>query len=754
MFAVPAELADKARIAAEKRQQRNARYRASHQDKRSNHHAPDELRYRDYPFIMWDGEAPTDAGYSLFGSSAGHIICKPHLATEDCFDLLLRAKLEHPKSIFFWFGGRYDWDEITRQSIPLHKLNRLKTAGTLWWHGYRLTEIEGKVYTIQKDGVSVRIYETTGWFHTTYIQALRNYGIGTNRCSHGNKRCDDDCRCDSPESPCQLCRIELGKSKRGGDEFLYRDIEEITRYMFDELSCGPALMDRIRDICHDAGFNPRAWYGPSALARELLTRNNIYAAMADCGPAVNRAAQFAFAGGRFENFRGGVITRPGWIYDENSAYMSAALDLPNLARGNWREGREFEPGKFAVYNISYHDKNYQVTKPQPLFRRLKNGTVCWPRSVTGWYWSPEAELVKDDPGAVFHKAYIFDEIDAHDRPFNFVKEIYRRRLILASLGNDNPTRQAEKALKWALAAIYGQLCRIVGWDRKNRKPAKTHQLEWAGYITSKCRADMYRVAMAAGDSLISIDTDSVTALCRLDVREGIELGEWKTETFDSGAFFQNGVYFTYKDGQWSKGKTRGMERRQNNTAAITPEILIEAIRTNRNVKLQPKKKYVTTRMAINGQMVHHGTWRSHPGNVLEFGGGGKRYHNRKFCGRYCNSDFHVFLPSFAPGGADDLFNRTSVPHFLPWKDMVPADRIDVKLLRDILWIDRDNVDSDDEEWVVELIGQTPETNSTHMVSAELQAYGEETRESAREYDRLLSMQPALVASRVHSGNAL
>lgn len=708
MIAVPAELAERERIKAERKRARDTRYnnslkgreREARRGQRS-HHAADELKYGQYPFIMWDGEAPTDTGYSLFGSSAGHEICQPHLTTEQCFDLLLEAKQEFPKSIFFWFGGRYDWDEITRQSIPMQKLARLKNSGTLHWHGYRLTEVEGKVYTIQKDGISVRIFETTGWFHTSYGRALRDYAIGTENCPHGYETCptETDCECE-----CTVCRIDMGKRSRA--IFQWQDIDEIARYMRSELALGPALMDRVRKICHDAGMDLRSWYGPSALARLLMTRHKVFDAMAECPSAVNLAAQFAFAGGRFEPFRGGIITVPVYTKDKNSAYMDAALDLPNLRHGTWRKGKMYEPGKFAVYHIKYQDKSkpLDITKPQPLFRRHKNGNVTWPARVEGWYWSPEAELVANDPGATFIESYMFDEDNELDRPFAFVRELFRQRLVLQSLPKTNPSRQAEKAFKWALASFYGQLCRIVGWNQRDRKPPATHQLEWAGYITSHCRAAMYRVALEAGDSLVSIDTDSVSALRDMIVPLGSKLGEWKAEDVDGGIYFQSGVYFTQKNGEWSQGKMRGMERQR--IPAVSPDLLRTAIQTDSKVKLASRRKYITTRMALNGQFSNHGKWVEHPGNILEFGGGGKRYHNRQYCKQRCNRDIHVFSPSLEYNDSSDIFDCQSYPHLLPWKDDRDSKRVDTKLLTDLLWVQRDDVDTED-EWLATLLDNYP-----------------------------------------------
>lgn len=668
------ELVDKAQAEWERKRDRQQRWVKANPGK--SHHSPDEIRYKDYRFVGWDGEAPKDVGYALFGSSDGDEICGKALTTVDFFELLISAKKRDKHTIFVWFGGRYDWDEICRRSIPLKKLSALKFGGTVHWNGYRIHEVPGKIYTIRRqvDGEpEVVLYEIHGWFHTPYAIALKNYQIGT---------------------PAEIERIISGKEDR--PTFLWSEIEDIKEYYHLELKLMPPLMDRVRDIVLRAGFNPRGWYGPSALARELLTRHKVFKAKALCPDEVNNAACFAFAGGRFEGVRGGNIHVATWTYDKNSAYMHAALCLPNLAKGRWRHTNgQYEPGKFAVYHILYRDnRQFYPLRIHPLFRRLKNGNVCWPARVEGWYWSPEAELVKDSPYAQFMEAWVFDEDDPTDRPFSFVKEVFRQRLLLQNLSPDNPSRVAEIALKWALAAIYGQLARVVGWDRKKRLPPRTHQIEWAGYILSHCRADMFRLGVKAGESLLTIDTDSVTSLCEIDgVELGKELGQWKVDKADETVLFQNGVFFTKHGGEWSKGKSRGVEKRAK-TPDLTPQMLIDAIEGDKDVKLTPRRKYITVKMALNGQYDAIGEWQDRPGNTLVFGGGGKRYHNRKLCWKYCSGEIHGFIPR--PYGLEDPFDIMSCPHVLPWKQKKTSG-----VHTDTLWVNDD--DLLDEPWLAQLV---------------------------------------------------
>jgi hypothetical protein len=680
---VPADLAEKARNRAERERARKARSRASWAADNRKRHDGKALSYSEYPFVMWDGEAPQDTGYSLFGSSLGHEVCRPHLTTEDCFDLLLQAKTENPDTIFIMFGSRYDFDEIIRQSMPSDRLARIKWFGAVTWHGYTVKQAEGKWFSIRKNGVTVKVFEIFGWFNTAYVKALEDYGIGT-----------------AEE------REILRKNKEKRPEFLFSEIEGIKRYMRLELKLGPVLMEHVRSLCLQAGFNPRAWYGPSALATEMLRRNGIKEFMSRCPDPVNRAAQQAYAAGRFEMFRGGILS-PVYQKDINSAYVRAMLELPNLTTGSWRLGRTFEPGKFGVYRIRYrHSQRFNHTYPMPLFRRLQNGTVCWPATVENWYWSPEAELVANDPDAKFLEAWIYD--DDGSRPFEFVREVYRKRLLLKNLPKGNPSREAEKAFKWALAAIYGQLCRTVGWDEFRRKPPAFHQLEWAGYITSWCRAQVWKVAVKCGDNLVSIDTDSVTAMCPIEgTDDGIELGQWEPSEADRGVFYQSGVYFLEKDGTWIYTRLRGVDYR-GKRPPVKPEDLITAIRNGKAIRITPKARYISIRQSLGWGLKLQGQWiQPEDLETLVFGGQGKRFHNAKHCRDLCSGDCHVFLPAgnlgnVVAGNPVFDFERIlywSKPHTLPW--LKPRDS-DVALARDYLWVDTENMDVED-YWKLELV---------------------------------------------------
>ena len=218
---------------------------------------------------------------------------------------------------------------------------------------------------------------------------------------------------------------------------------------------------------------------------------------------------------------------------------------------------------------------------------------------------------------------------------------------------------------------------------------------------------MHRLAILAGDDLISIDTDSVTAMREIkSLPMGRQLGEWKMSTSDEGVFFQSGIYFTRDSGEkWEKGKQRGVQKRAK-TPEITAEMLIEAIELDKIVQLTPRRKYITVKMALNGQYASMGEWKDHEGNKLVFGGSGKRYHNRKMCKRYCDSvaGIHAFIP--APVGLDNPTSVLSMPHRLPWKDGPKVVDNQVEGFQDTLWFREESID--DEGWIATLIERYPE----------------------------------------------
>lgn len=658
-----------------------------------------KLRYEERSFIGWDSE-----GYDyficgadgiekgpqrtmLFGCSVpGEYITGIELSTKEMLDLILRVESLHPESFHVGFSFEYDVNQILRD-LPWRFLAILKETGKVRWEGYRISHVPHKIFTVSRDGVAVTIYDVFGFFHSKYTTALEKYNIGSAE---------------------QKAVIEAGKKRRG--HFTWADIEEVIRYWSVEISLLPPLMDEVRIAAYAGGFRIGAWHGPGALAAFGLRDNGVRAWMSKKVPSgVQYAIRAAYCGGRFQAWQCGWHEGDIYTLDKNSAYVQAIAELPRLDNGKWRHeptgsinGPE-DIARFGLYYIQFDagTKNESSklrtsgypSPPYPLFHRSSNGMLSWPNRTSGWYWSPEARLVVGSPRAKFIESYVFG--DDGSKPFGWVNDAYHARAVLKSRGDP-----AEKAFKWSLAAMYGAFARRVGWDKKTRMPPRSHELAWAGYITSHCRAAIYDVAAYAYSKggLISVDTDGVTSSVPFPeslVPEGFgdKLGQWKQDHYSAILFWQNGIYWLRDENgvDWKEAKSRGVPKgiisisEANDALArgnFTPPFSPASIVTR-------KTKYIGYRAALGGK--RFGEWRKWitENNTIVFGGQGKGAHFPPFC-RACRFSLPVMhtITHLPPKEME------SFPHKLPWLETVPEEIVgelgsDIFAMTDEIFHDHD-----------------------------------------------------------------
>ena len=632
-------------------------------------------------FIGWDGEGYTafvvdshgnctkQHRYMLFGSSTGHYESAIDLRTVTCLDLILYVESQYPDAFHVGFAFEYDVNMILRD-LEWRYLAMLYDTGKVKWKGYTIKHIPHKLFSVMKNGVSATIFDVFGFFHTSYLRTLLKFGIGT---------------------PEQISIIRKGKS--GRSSFTYSSLPEVIRYWSVEISLLPPTMDYLRSACYDAGFYITQWHGPGALASFALKKYRIYAYKPGKNKvlAVSVAARFAYAGGRFQAWKCGLYYGDIYTADINSAYAYACAQLPRLDTGKWvhTSNPEIKSARdihhFALYRIAFdaskmeqHAREKSI--PFPLFHRDKDGSLTWPARTEGWFWSPEAALVAGSEYARFLESWEFH--DNGERPFSFIQGAYERRLLLQDA--ENP---AEKAYKWFLASIYGQLAQRVGWDRNTRSAPRSHCLEWAGYITSYCRAFVYRAAVDVSrrGGLISIDTDGVTSTVpfrpdRLPNGVGTKLGQWKLESYSGILYWQNGIYWLRRmDGRgWKEPKTRGIKRGtisaesclENYSNGFDPEHSADRVGHKNPAICLVRNRFIGYRQAMQHQFDSWRQWVSEDVSI-EFGGSGKGRHVAALCPACL--DIRNGLDSVLPDG-----NRLhaivhfpsahvgSMPHNLPW----------------------------------------------------------------------------------------
>lgn len=618
------------------------------------------------PFICWDGEGYSNwigyvdqppehkHHYMLFGCShePDDPLVGVDLSTESCLDYLLAIESKYPDAFHVGFAFDYDVNMILGDLESRH-LRHLADYGMVHWKRYRIAYIKGKRFTVSRGNarrgenrVSATIYDGFGFFQSKYTTSLIKFDVATEE---------------------ELATIQAGKDKRGS--FGWADLEYVRKYWQAEIEYMPVLMNKLRDMCYDAGFFVRQWHGPGVLAADILRRHEVKKYHSQDVPLEARiAARYAYAGGRFQFWKFGLSIGRKYSADINSAYIYACSLLPNLANGNWRRilGSNIDRSKlaqFGMYRIKYHAKGQSPFKGcYPLFHRDKHGNLCWPYRTEGWYWSPEANLVASNPDAEFLEAWVYDSDG--NKPFSWVDSEFDKRLQLQHAGNP-----AEKTIKWALAAVYGAFARRVGWDRKRHCAPSSHELMWAGFITSWCRAEVYKVGYECykRDGLISIDTDGVTSSVPIDPEwlergQGHELGQWKLEEYAGILYCQSGFYWLMDDeGKWSVVKTRGITR-----GSVDVSVGLRAWETDWVIRQRITRFYgFREALKMKNGMDKWRTWDT-ISHDSKFGGRNTRdsatFHWPNFCDACQNPEADIMHTTCQKQPSRLL----SEPHRLPW----------------------------------------------------------------------------------------
>jgi hypothetical protein len=628
-------------------------------------------------FIAWDGEAALDAGYCLFGNSKGEYIRSKDIGSRELLEMICESGERHPSAFHVAFSFDYDVNQVIKdigwiKRAVLHKTGRVK------WNRYRIRHVPHKSFTVSRlddkgnREVTVRIDDIFGYFRARYDKVLVKYGIGTKK---------------------EQELITHGKDERS--TFLWKDILEIQTYWEMELRLMVQLMDALRSDINSAGYFIGQWHGPGALAAFALRKKGMSAFKQETPDDVLEAVRRAYSGGWFERYKVGLHIGPVHTADINSAYAYAISLLPNLANATWRyvanPPKELAATcRFGVFHVvvAPDDKQAKLRylqtsqgRPAPLFMRDSRGGNTHPISVDGWYWNPEAALMRGDECAEFTEAWILDEDGTF--PFQWVSEMYDERLEM--IREENP---AEKALKFTMASLYGRVAQRAGWDEKNRKAPNWHQLDWAGWITSVCRTMLYEASsdVALKDGLISNDTDGVMSTAPFgELRNGIGdgLGQWKLEEFDGVLYVQNGVYWLRKDDRewwaqhpeeniegypWIKPKMRGIPSGRITDPRKGPDLAIAALNGDGVIRFT-RHAFVGYGAALRGRRESYRTWVDQPVELSAYNSGNRR-HVPELC-RQCQAgegsmtsglhDLALVLPS-----KNGVVESYSHPHKLPW----------------------------------------------------------------------------------------
>lgn len=494
-------------------------------------------------FVAWDGEGithipNTPQSYVLFGWHDGNrhnYVTAKRLSREQIFSILMDGARTHPHAIHVSYAFSYDVNMII-QGLPTNLLHTLHTTGELVLYvgmdKYVLEWLPRKWLSVTRDdGLSITIYDMVSFFNSTFLSA-----------------------CESLDLDPQL--IAAGKERR--NIFTWKEMDFIIRYWEEENRLMVSLATELNNRLTSVGIRITSFHGPGAVANFILKHNKVRDHYGDAPKPVLDAAQYAYMGGRFETLKIGHIGRTVYSMDINSAYPYALTQLPSLAEGEWEHVTHVTRIEhFGVYHIITTGTDMHTMAP--LFHRSAHKNISFTWNTDGWYWSPEAELV---PLGDIVEGWVWRPTTTV-KPFAFIADMYAERRRRKAAGDG-----AQMALKLGMNSVYGKLAQQVGWDEENFEPPKYHNLMYAGWITSKCRAMIYRMCEAVGfENIVAIETDGIYSLTEPPIETSGELGKWEIALYDDVYYFQPGVALLRKGDRW-ESKTRGFKERFVDDAGV------------------------------------------------------------------------------------------------------------------------------------------------------------------------------------------
>ena len=418
-----------------------------------------------------------------------------------------------------------------------------------------------------------------------------------------------------------------------------------------ELKAIEQLITEFRRRLDKVFMRPRRWNGSGSITQTLFERNKIKNHMAEHPSDIQKIIRYAYAGGRFEMCLYGSMTKQkSYAYDINSAYPEALTKLPSLANGRWLHiDGDAGDSPYGLYKVKMSAR--QATLPHPLFARDIKGQISYPRSLEGWYWSPEIKVLRKWKELGYgdfeiEQCFLFDPA-TDEKPFAWIEDVYKQRLELQRKNDE-----AEIGLKLALNSAYGKLAQQLGYlPAEGKDPEKIpsyHQLDWAGFVTSYTRAKIYETALENLTAVIAFETDALYTTNEFyQIPIGDNLGEFRETVYEELTYINSGIYFGVKQTGEIVFKLRGL---QSGTVDLDEIDQILDTPENKRVLEIKQNRFISGALAV--QMADLEQWRKWKEEIMELRlyPVGKRAHYLCVCndeetGKFTRDFWHLTTPA-------------------------------------------------------------------------------------------------------------
>lgn len=480
---------------------------------------PKQSKWDRREVVAWDGEGyditPGKHVYNLLANSNhAHILNNEGLSTESIFNFFFTHS--NPNAINVIFGGSYDVNMLLGD-LERNQIETLWQKGSCYYKEYKIIYNHRKKFTLHRyyPGTTKHdefiLWDVLGYFQCTFVTACRKW-LG-----------------DLPI----LDEVEAMKHKRS--TFEAKDIDQVLRYCYSECDLLRQLTLSLFDAMDEGEIALSRYDGAGSIAAALLRKYKTEQHRGEPTEEAKRWAQFAYSGGWIEAMMiGNQENTPIYRNDINSAYPSAAMSLPSYNGATWTKSQKWNGVPSSLVRVAW---NFKEAPFYPLFYREPDGSILHPKRGEGIYFGCEIEnLVKFHPKEFEVIEALNVELSNDDKPFDFIAEVYKLRLLYKSMGS-----MASEALKLGMNSVYGKLAQQAGY-RNGRIPTY-HHLLWAGEITSLTRAKLYCAARERPGSVIAFATDAIISTEQFDLQYGAGLGEWTPELFNGITIVQPGVYF-------------------------------------------------------------------------------------------------------------------------------------------------------------------------------------------------------------------
>ena len=523
------------------------------------------------PVLALDGEGVTDPDgshrYTLLACDTGTLLQGDRLGTQEILDTLLALPVNTLKVIY---GGSYDFNMWIGDFAEMH-LQELYKCGKVNWQGYTIHMIQRKCFSVSKGNRRAVIWDVLGFFGQGFVKTIAEWGL----------RDDPWCR-----------KTQTMKDYR--EDFIDLPQEDIIRYCLDECRALRDLVTDLRAVAASVGINPRRWDGGGAFASAMLRNHGVDRFHPSNPEMAEKMVNGGMFGGRFDTRLLGIL-KAGHVYDLNSAYPAAGIEMPCMRHGVWTTHKN----PTSIERWGFYECAWEGGGDWGLFPvRDQQGNIWYPANGEGTVTGEELQVALDagQNVQVLSGNVWIPACDHH--PLDWLEDIYKQRV---SFGKQD---KRSKPLKFGINSVYGKCAER---PHEDGRPPKWRCLPWAAWITGHTRAVILKTLLWYGEAVVAVATDGIITTQELPLPVSGRLGAWEHSEFKSGLIVTNGVYFLDE-----KVRTRGFGSKHAERTIFERAWKQGGIRGS---VLVAEEKFITIGRACNGSFDDWRRWKRTPREI-------------------------------------------------------------------------------------------------------------------------------------------